>query len=82
MSKYQDRAMELRHDPTVHYNCAQVILMSLHESLGISEEQAKDLGTLFAGGMYCGATCGPIPGALMPLGRAGQTPPAGGDLNT
>ena len=55
MSKYQDRAMELRHDPTVHYNCAQVILMSLHERLGISEEQAKDLGTLFAGGMYCGA---------------------------
>ena len=27
MSKYQDRAMELRHDPTVHYNCAQVILI-------------------------------------------------------
>ena len=80
MSKYQDRAMELRHDPTVHYNCAQVILMSLHESLGISEEQAKDLGTLFAGGMYCGATCGAITGALMALGLAGQKDPAGREL--
>ena len=79
MSKYQDRAMELRHDPAVHYNCAQVILMSLHESLGISEEQAKDLGTLFAGGMYCGATCGAITGALMALGLAGQKDPAGRD---
>ena len=82
MSKYQDRAMELRHDPTVHYNCAQVILMSLHERLGISEEQAKDLGTLFAGGMYCGATCGAITGALMALGLAGQKDPAGRELIT
>ena len=82
MSKYQDRAMELRHDPAVHYNCAQVILMSLHESLGISEEQAKDLGTLFAGGMYCGATCGAITGALMALGLAGQKDPAGRELIT
>lgn len=80
MSKYQDRAMELRHDPAVHYNCAQVILMGLHDTLGISEEQARDLGALFAGGMYAGAMCGAITGALMALGLAGQKDPAGREL--
>lgn len=80
MSQYQDRAMALRHDPTVHYNCAQVILMGLHDLLGISEEQAKDLGTLFAGGMYTGAMCGAITGSLMALGLAGQKDPAGREL--
>ena len=38
MSKYQDRAMELRHDPTVHYNCAQVILMSRSEERRVGKE--------------------------------------------
>ena len=68
MSKYQDRAMELRHDPTFHYNCAQAVLMPFSEKLGLTEAQAQDLGSLFAGGMYCGATCGAITGALMALG--------------
>lgn len=80
MSKYQDRAMELRHDPTFHYNCAQAILMPFSEKLGLTEAQAQDLGGLFAGGMYCGATCGAITGALMVLGLAGQKDPVGRDL--
>lgn len=80
MSKYQDRAMELRHDPTFHYNCAQAVLMPFSEKLGLTEAQAQDLGSLFAGGMYCGATCGAITGALMVLGLAGQKDPVGRDL--
>lgn len=78
MSKYQDRAMELRHDPTFHYNCAQAVLMPFSEKLGLTE--AQDLGSLFAGGMYCGATCGAITGALMALGLGGQKDPVGRDL--
>jgi len=73
MSKYQDRAMELRHDPTFHYNCAQAILMPFSEKLGLTEAQAQELGSLFAGGMYCGATCGAITGGLMVLGLKGAS---------
>lgn len=80
MSKYQDRAMELRHDPSFHYNCAQAILMGFHEVLGLTEQEAQNLGALFAGGMYSGAMCGAITGSLMTLGLAGRTDPAGRDL--
>ena len=66
MSKYQDRAMELRHDPAFHYNCAQAILIPFSEKLGLTETQAQDLGCLFA--------------PVMALSLAGQKDPVGRDL--
>ena len=62
MSKYQDRAMELRHDPTFHYNCAQAVLMPFSEKLGLTEAQAQDLGSLLPGGCTAAPPAAPSPG--------------------
>lgn len=72
--------MALRHDPDHHYNCAQAVLMPFCDRFGLSEEEGKKIAGLFAGGMYCGATCGAVTGALMVLGLAEAKDPAGRDL--
>ena len=40
MSKYMDRARELRAIVTPHYNCAQAVLLPFAPDAGVSEEQA------------------------------------------
>ncbi len=50
------------------YNCCQVVLYQLREALGISEEQANQLGVCFGGGMNKGETCGALIGAYTALG--------------
>ena len=40
MSKYLDRAKELRAITEPHYNCGQSVVMPFAEDAGITEEQA------------------------------------------
>ena len=76
MSKYLDRAKELRAIASPHYNCAQSVLLPFAEEFGISREQAYRMGAHFGGGMKMGSVCGVITGGLMALGAAGLEDPA------
>lgn len=71
MSKYLDKAREVRSRTDVHYNCAQGVLAAFAEELGIDEDTAFRVGANFGSGMRMGATCGAVTGALMVLGLAG-----------
>ena len=71
MSKYVRRTEQYRSDPSVHYNCAQAVLVTYAAECGISEGKAFQLGAHFGGGMKMGATCGAITGALMVIGMLG-----------
>ena len=68
MSKYLDRAHEIRAIETPHHNCAQSVLMSFTQSLNLDDETAYKIATAFGGGMKSGITCGVITGGLMVLG--------------
>lgn len=71
MSKYLDRAHELRACTTIHYNCAQSVLLPFAPDAGVTEEQAFRLAANFGSGMKMAATCGAITGGLMALGLFG-----------
>lgn len=66
-----ERSKALRADATVHYNCAQSVLIPFATEMGLTEEQAKALGAHFGSGMRHGSTCGALTGALMVLGMMG-----------
>ena len=68
MSKYLDRARELRSIEEPHYNCAQSVLLPFAEEAGLSPAQAYALAHAFGGGMRMGSVCGAITGAYMALG--------------
>ena len=40
MSKYYDKAVELRNSTTKGYNCAQAVVAAFSEAAGISEDMA------------------------------------------
>ena len=67
-----EKAHALREDKTVHYNCAQAVLVAFAHRLRLTEAQAYDLGAHFGSGMRHGATCGALTGALMAVGLAGK----------
>ena len=71
MGKYMDRAIELRNDPTRHYNCAQSVLAAFAPDAGMSAEDACRVSANFGSGMKMGGTCGAVTGALMVLGLYG-----------
>ena len=75
MSKHTERVMELRNKEGVLCNCAETIMMTYAEELGLKEEMAKNLATNFGGGMKCGKTCGAITSSLMVLGAMGVNDP-------
>ena len=75
MSRYLDRAKQLREDPSVHYNCAQAVLMAFSDEAGMSREQAFAVASNFGSGMMSGRSCGAITGGLMVLGLYGVTDP-------
>ena len=50
------------------FNCAQSIFTTFSMELGIEEETALKLGTMFGGGARKGQMCGAVSGALMVLG--------------
>ena len=76
MSKYIERAEELRASTQVHYNCAQSVIVPFAEDLGVSEEEVMRFAVHFGGGMKMGSVCGAITGGLMALGLAGIDSPA------
>lgn len=74
MDKHIEKAMQLRSNAMCP-NCAETIMMTYAEELGLSESQMKALGTNFGGGMKSGSTCGAVTGALMVLGAFGISDP-------
>ncbi len=71
MSIYMEKCKELRAHPTVHYNCAQSVLVPFADKLGYTEEQAFALTAHFGSGMRHGSACGALSGALLVLGGLG-----------
>lgn len=71
MSKYLERAQEIRAIETPHHNCAQSVLMSFTQSLNLDDETAYKIGVAFGAGMKSGLVCGVITGGLMVLGLFG-----------
>ena len=71
MSKYLERAHEIRAIETPHHNCAQSVLMSFTQSLNLDDETAYKIAVAFGAGMKSGITCGVITGGLMVLGLFG-----------
>jgi len=71
MSKYLEKAEELRAITERHYNCAQSVLVPFAEAAGISEEQAYRTAANFGSGMKMAGTCGAVTGGLMVLGLFG-----------
>ena len=69
---YMDKARELRATTDIHYNCAQSVLVTFAKEMGLTEQQAYDLGAHFGSGMRHGGACGALTGALMVLGMAGK----------
>ena len=71
MSKYMDKAVELRNSKEKHYNCAQAVLIPFAREKGISEEAAFAITDNYGTGMKMGSVCGAIAGGLMVLGLYG-----------
>ena len=76
MSKYLERAKELRQDPKIHYNCAQSVLLPFADVVGVDADTLFKMAANFGGGMRVASTCGAVTGALMALGLAGCDDPA------
>jgi len=69
-----EKVKELRARTDVHFNCCQSVLAAFAEDMGLTEEQAYDLGTNFGSGMRCGSACGALTGGLMVLGMMKRPP--------
>ena len=76
MSKYLDRARELRAIVTPHYNCGQSVVLPFAEEAGLTEAQALGICANFGGGLKRGAACGAVTGGLVVLGLFGINDPA------
>lgn len=76
MSKYLDRAKELRAIVTPHYNCGQSVVIPFAAKAGLSEEQALGICANFGGGLKRASACGAITGGLVVLGLFGIDDPA------
>ncbi len=71
MNKHVEKALELRENPNIHFNCAQAILCAYGEEINLNEKTAFDLGFNFGSGMKNGGVCGTITAGLMVLGLKG-----------
>lgn len=71
MSNHETRAVQLRGDPNVHFNCAQAVLIPFAEEQGLPAGQAAAIAAHFGSGMRMGGTCGAVTGGLMALGILG-----------
>lgn len=71
MSLYLEKAEKVRAITEYHVNCAQALVTTFADVMGIDEETAMRMAANFGAGMKMGATCGAITGALMVLGLAG-----------
>ena len=75
MSKYRERAEELRAIITPHYNCAQSVVVPYAESCGIPLETTMRFAAGFGGGMKRASVCGAVTGGIMALGLYGLDDP-------
>ncbi len=76
MSKYLEKAKELRAIVTPHYNCGQSVVLPFAAEAGLTEEQALGVCANFGGGLKRGAACGAVTGGLVVLGLFGINDPA------
>ena len=76
MSKYLEKAKELRAIVTPHYNCGQSVVIPFAEAAGLTEAQALGICANFGGGLKRGSACGAITGGLVVLGLFGIDNPA------
>lgn len=79
-SKRMEEVRALRARTDRHFNCAQSVLVTFSDKLGLSKEQAFDLGMGFGKGMHFESTCGTVTAALMVLGMQGFDKEAAGAL--
>ena len=75
MSKYLDRAKELRAIVTPHYNCGQSVVIPFAEDAGLTEAQAVGICANFGKGLKREAACGAVTGGLVVLGLFGIDDP-------
>lgn len=68
MSKYVERAKELRAIVSPHYNCAQSVVVPFAAAAGVPEETALRFADGFGGGMRRASVCGAVTGGIMALG--------------
>lgn len=71
-----EKVKALRQDPNMHLNCAETIMLTYAQDLGLSEDAAKKLATNFGAGMKTGSVCGAITSALMVMGGLGINDPS------
>ena len=71
MSKYTERAAEIRSIVEPLYNCGQGTAMPFAEGKGISEETMRDLCANFGSGLKRKSTCGALVGGVTILGLYG-----------
>ena len=76
MSKYLDRAKELRAITVPHYNCGQSVVLPFAEDVGLTEEQVMGICANFGGGLKRASACGASTGGLVVLGLFGIDNPA------
>ena len=69
-----EKAEELRARTDVHFNCCQAVLVTFAQEMGLTEEQAYDLGANFGSGMRCGSVCGTLTAALIRRGTVHRLP--------
>ena len=75
MSRFIEKAKELRAVTEVHYNCAQSVFIPFAEEAGMRRETAFRIAANFGGGMKMGSVCGAVTGGLMALGLFGVDDP-------
>lgn len=75
MSKYIERAKELRAIVTPHYNCGQAVLLPFAEEMGIPADLVMRFAANFGGGMKTGALCGAVAGGVTALALYGLSTP-------
>ena len=77
MKSIEERVAEIKDKHTRGYNCAQIVLCSYAEELGIDEETLFRISEGFGAGMGCMMqTCGAVTAMFMALGLANSS----GDL--
>ena len=76
MSKYLEKAKELRAIAIPHYNCGQSVVIPFAKDAGLNEETAYAICANFGGGLKRGSACGAITGGLVVLGLFGLDDPA------
>ena len=75
MSRYMDRARELRASVEPHYNCGQSVVMPFAADAGLTEAQAAAICANFGGGLKRASSCGAVTGGLVVLGLFGIDDP-------